>query len=80
MPILEFAMSARSRFPSLLIKAKNWLKKLKLGFCMDKSLQEISPGVKPKDQYESMTIDPNADIPIDLILQKLAYYIDLIDK
>jgi len=60
-----------------------WLngKKLVLGFCMDRNLQlNINPDVKPKDKYESIQIDPNADLPVDLILQKLNYYITLIDK
>ena len=59
-----------------------WLngKKLMLGFCLDKSLQELIPDVKPKDQYESMLIDPNADLPVDIILQRLAYYLALIDN
>jgi len=59
-----------------------WLdhKKLKLGFCLDKSLQEAAPGAKPKDQYESMQIDPNADLPVAIILQKLNYYLAMIDK
>ena len=59
-----------------------WLnrKKLLLGFCQDKSLLPISEGVKPKDQYESMLIDPNADLPVNLILQKLRYYLELIDE
>jgi hypothetical protein len=59
-----------------------WLngKKLMVGFCFDKRLQEIVPGVKPKDKYESMHIDPNTDIPVDIILSKLTHYIDLIDR
>jgi hypothetical protein len=59
-----------------------WLdrKKLKMGFCLDKSLQAVTPGIKPKDQYESMIIDPDEDIPIDIVLQKLDYYIKLIDE
>ena len=59
-----------------------WLdgKKLKLGFCLDKSLQEAPTGTKPKDKYESMQIDPNADLPVVVILQKLNYYLALIDK
>lgn len=59
-----------------------WLdrKKVKVGFCLDKSLQEAVGGVKPKDKYESMQIDPNADIPVEIILQKLRYYLDLIDN
>jgi len=58
-----------------------WLdrKKVKLGLCLDKSLQETVAGVKPKDKYESMQIDPNADIPIDIILEKLRAYLDRID-
>ncbi|MDB5158897.1 MAG: hypothetical protein JWR50_3604 [Mucilaginibacter sp.] len=59
-----------------------WLdrKKLKLGFCLDKSLLEVTPGVKPKDQYESMVIDPNEDILIEIILEKLNAYLQLIDN
>ena len=59
-----------------------WLdkKKLKLGFCLDKSLQEVTPDIKPKDQYESMLIDPNEDIPIEVVLNKLDAYIKLIDN
>ena len=59
-----------------------WLdrKKVKLGFCLDKSLRETVGGIKPKDVYESMQIDPNADIEIDIILQKLRYYTNRIDN
>ncbi|MDB5031282.1 DUF1801 domain-containing protein [Mucilaginibacter sp.] len=59
-----------------------WLnrKKLMLGFCLDKSLQEQRQVTKPKDKYESTQIDPNADLPVDIILQKLNYYLALIDK
>lgn len=51
-----------------------------LGFCTDKSLQPIKGGVKPKDQYESMLINPNIDLPVGTILQKLYYYISLADN
>lgn len=59
-----------------------WLdkKKLKLGFCWDKSLQPIVEGVRPKDKYESMIINPNEDIPVDIILERLNYYLNLIDE
>jgi hypothetical protein len=59
-----------------------WLngKKLMLGFCLDKSLQGVTEGIKPKDKYESIQIDPNADLPVDIILQKLRRYISLIDS
>lgn len=59
-----------------------WLngKKLMLGFCLDKSLQETTPDAKPKDQYESVRIDPNQDLPVDMIREKLGYYLALIDR
>jgi hypothetical protein len=59
-----------------------WLngKKLMLGFCLDKRLQQVTAGMKAKDKYESFRIDPNADLPIDMIIQKLNYYLELIDQ
>ena len=59
-----------------------WLnrKKLMLGFCLDKSLQEEAPEVKLKDKYESFQIDPDADLPVDLIMEKLHFYLERIDK
>ena len=59
-----------------------WLngKKLMLGFCTDKSLLPTIEGAKPKDKYESMQIDPEADLPVELILQKLYYYLRLIEN
>jgi hypothetical protein len=59
-----------------------WLngKKLMLGFCMDKSLIRFAPGEKVKDKYESIRIDPNADLPMEFILEKLAYYTGRIDE
>jgi hypothetical protein len=59
-----------------------WLngKKLMVGFCLDKSLQEVTTGVKPKDQYESIQVDPNEDIPVEIILERLNYYITLINR
>jgi hypothetical protein len=73
------------QIPFFMYKGKKlgylWLdkKKLKLGFCLDKSLQQPTTGTKSKDQYESMVIDPNTDLPVDIILEKLNYYVDLID-
>jgi hypothetical protein len=59
-----------------------WLnrKKLMLGFCLDKSLQTWPEGVKPKDRYESFQIDPDADLPVAFILQKLHDYLERIDR
>ena len=51
-----------------------------LGFCLDKRLQQVTAGMKAKDKYESFRIDPNADLPIDMIIQKLNYYLELIDQ
>ncbi len=50
-----------------------------LGFCLDKSLQEAVAGIKPKDKYESFRIDPNADLPMEIIMEKLNYYLGRID-
>ncbi len=57
-----------------------WLnrKKLMLGFVEDRSIQAIIPGIKNKDKYESIQIDPLADLPIDMILDKLNFYLDKI--
>ena len=59
-----------------------WLngKKLMLGFCTDKSLLEFEPHAKPKDKYESFRIDPNADLPVDLIISKIKQLLTRIDK
>lgn len=59
-----------------------WLdkKKLKMGFCWDKSLQPLVEGVRPKDSYQSIIIDPEVDIPVDIILEKLNYHLKLIDQ
>ncbi|MEO3404164.1 DUF1801 domain-containing protein [Mucilaginibacter sp. CAU 1740] len=82
----EICHERKFQIPFFTYKGKKlgyiWLnrKKLLLGFCLDKSLIEVPEGVKPKDQYESMLIDPNADLPIELIIEKLEYYLELIDR
>src|SRR6201985_1797739 len=59
-----------------------WLngKKLMVGFCLDKRLQPVVDGGKHKDKYESVRIDPNEDIPVEMLLEKLGYYMGLIDS
>ena len=42
-----------------------------MGFIEDKNIYPKKEGVKRKDTYESIVIDPNADIPIELITKKL---------
>jgi hypothetical protein len=58
-----------------------WLngRKLMLGFCLDKSLREAVDGIKSKDKYESFRIDPRADLPMEMIMEKLRYYLGRID-
>lgn len=46
-------------------------KRLQLGFITDKKALPLVDGKKQKDQYEMMEIDPNADLPIDLIADKI---------
>ena len=42
-----------------------------IGFCLDKSVQEVVLGIKPKDIYESFRINPQADLPVELIREKI---------
>jgi hypothetical protein len=56
-----------------------WLnkKKLLMGFIEDKNIHPKQEGIKLKDKYESMVIDPHADIPIDIIITELNKKISL---
>lgn len=58
-----------------------WLnkKKLMIGFCTDKRLLHFPENVKPKDRYESFQIDPEQDIPVEMILEKINTYISAIN-
>ncbi|WP_276482622.1 hypothetical protein [Paraflavitalea pollutisoli] len=59
-----------------------WLnqRKLMVGFCLDKKLLPWPEGVKPKDQYESFRVDPNADLPIDHIAERVRKILQRIDQ
>lgn len=46
-------------------------KKLMLGFVTDKSIYPSKAGVKQKDRLEMIQIDPNADLPVEMIAAKL---------
>jgi hypothetical protein len=46
-------------------------KKLMLGFITDKSILLPEEGTKLKDQLEMIQIDPNADLPKEMIVAKL---------
>jgi hypothetical protein len=46
-------------------------KKLMLGFVTDKSTFPSKSGIKQKDRLEMIQIDPNADLPVEMIAAKL---------
>jgi hypothetical protein len=50
------------------------------GVVEDKNIYPKKDGVKRKDKMESMQINPNADIPIELILRLLQEKIELYNK
>lgn len=55
-------------------------KKIMLGFIEDKSIYPKQEGIKLKDRMETMYIDPNADIPVKLIIKNLKKLVKLYDK
>ena len=52
-------------------------KKLMLGFVTDKSINPSKVGVKQKDRLEMIQIDPNADLPVEMIAAKLREQIQM---
>lgn len=55
-------------------------KKLLFGFVTDKSILPVINGKKPRNRYEMIEIDPNADIPKDMIIARLRQKIKLYDE
>ena len=55
-------------------------KKLILGFITDKSILPHEAGIKLKDQIEMIQIDPNEDLPKELIKAKLQELIGKYEK
>ncbi|HXU26605.1 MAG TPA: DUF1801 domain-containing protein [Bacteroidia bacterium] len=55
-------------------------KKLLFGIVEDKNIYPKKDGIKRKDKMESIQIDPNADIPLDIILGLLKEKIKLYNK
>ena len=55
-------------------------KKLLLGFVTDKSIYPVVEGLKRKDEMEMIQIDPNKDLPIELIIEKLRNLTILYDQ
>lgn len=55
-------------------------KKLQLGFIEDKCLQEPVEGMKLKDRYQSIIINPREDIPVEIIVENLQALIHLYDN
>ncbi|MBA4852482.1 DUF1801 domain-containing protein [Emticicia sp. BO119] len=54
-------------------------KKVQIGFIEDKCLQKPIEGVRLKDQYQSIIINPNEDIPIEVIVENLKTLMHLYD-
>jgi len=52
-------------------------KKLIIGFVTDKRVIHPTAGIKQKDQFEMMQIDPNADLPVEAIAAKLREQIQM---
>ena|ERR1700745_2678647 len=55
-------------------------KNLLFGFVEDKNIYPKKDGVKRKDKMETILINPNADIPIEIILNALREKIELYNK
>lgn len=55
-------------------------KRLLLGIVTDKSMLEFPEGVRRKDNYETMIIDPNEDIPLEEIIGMLHRQINLYES
>lgn len=55
-------------------------KKLLLGLITDKKALPLINGKKQKDRYEMIEIDPNADLPKELIEDKIRQRIKLYDN
>lgn len=55
-------------------------KKLQVGFIEDKCLQEPIEGVRLKDRYQSIIVNPNEDIPMEIIVENLKGLIHLYDN
>jgi hypothetical protein len=65
------------QIPNFSYKGKHlaflWMnrKKLILGFITDKSILPAVAGTRKKDKLETIQIDPNADLPKEMIVAKL---------
>lgn len=55
-------------------------KKLMLGFVTDKSIYPSKDGIKQKDRLEMIQIDPNIDLPMEMIAAKLLEQIRMYEK
>ena len=55
-------------------------KKLLIGFIIDKAIYPVIVGTKRKDEYETMQIDPNADLLVEIIFDNLLRRIKLYES
>lgn len=73
----EITHERKYQIPFFLYKGKKlaflWVthKKLMVGFVTDKSILISENGTKLKDQLEMIQVDPNADIPKEMIVARL---------
>lgn len=54
-------------------------KKLLLGFITDKTIYPVVAGSRRKDEMEMIQIDPNKDLPVEMILEHLHRLMKLYD-
>ncbi len=55
-------------------------KKPLLGFVQDRKLQPLVAGVKRRDTIETILLDPAADLPIELVTERLKEIMKLYDQ
>jgi hypothetical protein len=55
-------------------------RKLQVGFIEDKCLQKPLEGVRIKDRYRHIIVNPKEDIPIEIIIENLRNLIRLYDN
>jgi hypothetical protein len=55
-------------------------KKLLFGFVTDKSILPMVNGKKPRNRYEMIEIDPNGDLPKEMITKRLQQKIKLYEE
>lgn len=55
-------------------------KKPMVGFVTDCRIYPATPGIKRKDSIETLIFDPNADIPAEIIREKIIKLMEIYDR